>query len=906
MARLNLKVIEERVSPLAGRDSYDREFIFNLLLAYGKPQSSITRLRNGDLNVAADPVSEIAQKKVVYFKETDGDALAVLEGLKKSPDVVRFSTRFVIVTDYVEMVAYDTKTDETIGFPIREIDQHFTFFLPWAGMEKAQYVAEAHADVKAAERMGKLFDELLNANPDLLEQPHGRHALNLFFTRLLFCYFAEDTGIFAENQFTNAVGSHTLDDGSDTAEFLTNLFTALDTAQAADKPSHLAAFPYVNGRLFTISPDHVVPRFTKKARQELINAGKLIWREINPDIFGSMFQAIVTPGTRSDLGQHYTSVPNILKTIEPLFLDALKDQFNASRDSVKKLEALLERISAIKVFDPACGSGNFLVIAYKELRKLEHAILERLAELDDKHRVLFAESKINIENFYGIEIDDFAVEVAILSLWIAKHQMNAEFKDKFGVSIPLIPLKEAGKVVAGNATRLDWNEVCPNDHETEIYLIGNPPYKGASEQTTAMKSDFSPVFGSSRYPKNLDYIALWFIKGSRYIELSQAELAFVTTNSVAQGQHVELMFPPIFELGLEIGYAYTSFKWENNAKYNAGVTVSVISLRNKSAAPKYIFTDGMQIEARNINGYLADGTDAIATRRSKPLNTQLPAMLFGSKATDGGHLILTPEEKDELVDAEPSSAAYIKRYAGAADYIKDVERYCLWIDSTTVERARQFSELSRRFDAVEAERLNSKKAATKELASVSFRFAEPRYKPTDSIIMPSVSSARREYIPIGYLGPDTVISNAAFAVYDAEPWLFSLLTSKIHMVWTAAVGGQLKTDFRYSNTIVYNNFPVPPLSDAMKEKLTEAALRVLDVREYHCEKTLAELYDPDKMPDDLREAHATVDAMVDSIYSKKPYESDEQRLSDLFAMYERMTAEEAAKAPAKKSRKAAK
>lgn len=353
MARLNLKAVEERVVPLAGRESYDREFIFDLLLAYGKPQSSITRLRNGDLNVASDPSSEIAQKKVVYFKETSGDPLEALENLRTSPDVVRFSTRFVIVTDYVEVVASDTQTGETIGFPIREIDQHFTFFLPWAGMEKAQYVAEAHADVKAAERMGKLFDELLRANPGLLEQPHGRHALNLFFTRLLFCFFAEDTGIFAENQFTNAVGSHTQDDGSDTADFLTDLFRALDTTRPGDKPNHLADFPYVNGRLFTMSSDHVVPAFTKKARQELIDAGKLIWREINPDIFGSMFQAIVTPGERSDLGQHYTSVPNILKTIEPLFLDALKDELDSGNDSVKKLEALLERISEIKVFDPA-------------------------------------------------------------------------------------------------------------------------------------------------------------------------------------------------------------------------------------------------------------------------------------------------------------------------------------------------------------------------------------------------------------------------------------------------------------------------------------------------------------------------------------------------------------------------
>ena len=906
MARLNLKVIEGRVSPLAGRESYDREFIFNLLLAYGKPQSSITRLRNGDLNVAADPVSEIAQKKVVYFKETDGDALEILEGLKKSPDVVRFSTRFVIVTDYVELVAYDTKTDETIGFPIREIDQHFTFFLPWAGMEKAQYVAEAHADVKAAERMGKLFDELLNANPDLLEQAHGRHVLNLFFTRLLFCYFAEDTGIFAENQFTNAVGSHTLDDGSDTAEFLTDLFTALDTAQAADKPRHLAAFPYVNGRLFTMSPDHVVPRFTKKPRQELINAGKLIWREINPDIFGSMFQAIVTPGTRSDLGQHYTSVPNILKTIEPLFLDALKDQFNAARDSVKKLEALLERISAIKVFDPACGSGNFLVIAYKELRKLEHAILERLADLDAKHSVLFSESRINIENFYGIEIDDFAVEVAVLSLWIAKHQMNAEFKDKFGVSIPLIPLREAGQIKQGNAARVDWNAVCPNSGADEIYLISNPPYVGSSMQTSEQKSEFKSVFGARPFSKNLDYISLWFVKGADYIAGTKSELAFVTTNSVAQGEHMSLMFPTVFATGVEIGFAYTSFKWENNAKRNAGVTVAVISLRNPSRAPKYIYTDDIQITAKNINGYLTDAQNVIVNRRTKPLSSALPPMSFGSKATDGGNLLLTSTERNALVSSNPEAEVFVKRYTGASDFINDLDRYCLWISDDDCGAARDIPFIRDRLLRVQESRsAENASSISKKFAAEPHRFLQRAYKPTDAILVPSTSSARREYIPLGFVGPETVISNSGYAVYDASLWLFAVLTSTQHMTWVRAVGGQMKTDYRYTNTIVYNNFPVPPLSDAMKEKLTEAALRVLDVREYHCEKTLAELYDPDKMPDDLREAHATVDAMVDSIYSKKPYESDEQRLSDLFAMYERMTAEEAANTPAKKSRKAA-
>jgi SAM-dependent methyltransferase len=899
VVKLNLKAVEERVAPLGGRESYDREFIFSLLLAYGKPQGNLTRLRNGSLNVAADPSTEVAQKNVVYFKETTGDALAVIDELKSSPLVVRYNTRFVIVTDYTELLAIDTKTGENLMIPIRDINQHFTFFLPWAGMEKAQYVAEAHADVKAAERMGKLFDELLVANPGMFDTAHGRHALNVFFTRLLFCFFAEDTGIFEEGVFTNAVGSHTQPDGSDVAEFLTEVFKALDTEDAGQKPQHLARFPYVNGRLFTMAPEHVVPQFTKRARDLLIESGTLIWRDINPDIFGSMFQAIVTPGKRSDLGQHYTSVPNILKTIEPLFLDALKDELDESFDSVKKLEALLQRISAIKVFDPACGSGNFLIIAYKELRRLEHAILERLFEIDPKHQMLYAESKINIEHFYGLEIDDFAVEVAILSLWIAKHQMNSEFKEKFNLSIPLIPLKETGQIKAGNAARVDWNEVCPNDGNEEIYLIGNPPYVGSSMQSKEQKADFQPVFGTRPFSKKLDYIALWFIKGADYIGGTKARLAFVTTNSVAQGEHAGLMFPIIFALGIEIGFAYTSFKWENNAKRNAGVTVAVIGLRNMNSEPKNLFTDGLQVLVKNINGYLTDGDDVFIGTRNRPLSS-LPPMAYGSKPTDGGNLMLDVDERGRLLEAAPEAERFVKRILGSAEFINDRERYCIWVTAEERDRAEKTPELAQRFERTAAMRLASPKVPTRKLAEIPYRFGEVRFRPTESIIVPSVSSERREYIPIGYLGPETVVSNLAFAVYEAEPWVFALLTSLMHMVWTRAVGGRMKTDYRYSNTIVYNNFPVPPLSDAVKEKLTIAALRILDVREYHCERTLAELYDPDLMPEELRRAHMEVDVLVDSLYSKRGYETDEQRLSDLFVMYEEMTAAESAKGSRKK------
>ncbi|CCH76155.1 putative restriction type II methylase [Nostocoides japonicum T1-X7] len=904
MVRLNLKAVEQRIAALGGRDSYDREFIFELLLAYGKPQGNVTRLRTGSLNVADDPETEVAQKNVVYFKETTGDPLAVIDELKTSPAVVRYRTRFVIVTNYDELLAVDIKTGENLMIPIRDIDQHFTFFLPWAGMEKAQYVTEAHADVKAAERMGKLFDELLAANPGLLERPTGRHSLNVFFTRLLFCFFAEDTGIFDEGQFTTSVGSHTQRDGSDMDAFLGALFEALDTDdRSADPvPVYLTAFPYVNGRLFRMDSDQTVPAFTQAARDLLIALGTLDWSQINPDIFGSMFQAVVDPNERSDLGQHYTSVPNILKTIEPLFLDGLREQFDSCYDSVRKLEALLDRISAIKVFDPACGSGNFLVIAYKELRKLEHAILERLAELDSKHQVLFAQSRINIENFYGIEIADFAAEVAILSLWLAKHQMNTEFKEKFNVSIPLIPLKETGQIRHGNATRIDWNDVCPNGGATEIYLIGNPPYAGAKTQTKDQKADYDFVFRSRPFNKNLDYIALWFVKGADYIAGTRAELAFVTTNSVSQGEHVGLMFPMIFANDIEIGFAYTSFKWENNAKHNAGVTVAVISLRNRSSEPKYLYTGGLQIAAKNINGYLTDGANVVIERRSRPLGASRPEMVFGSMPRDGGGLILSPVERADMIAADPRSDQFIKRYMGSSEAINDGERYCLWISDDSAERAARIPAIAPRLAKVSAERKESKASSTAGYASRPYRFVQISYKPTDSIIVPRVSSERRPYMPMGYLGPDTVISDAAFAVYDAEPWVFALLTSAMHMVWMRAVGGRMKTDFRYSNTIVYNNFPVPALSDAMKEQLTIAALRVLDVREYHCEKTLAGLYDPDLMPEDLRAAHAEVDRLVDSIYSKREYETDEQRLSDLFALYEEMTAEEAAKAPVSKTR----
>ena len=471
--------------------------------------------------------------------------------------------------------------------------------------------------------------------------------------------------------------------------------------------------------------------------------------------------------------------------------------------------------------------------------------------------------------------------------------MNREFEDKFGTAIPLIPLREAGTIYAGNAIRIDWNTICPNEGMTEIYLIGNPPYGGAKKLKAAQKEDYDYAFDDRPYSKNLDYIALWFIKGAAYISRTQAQLAFVSTNSVTQGEHVGLMFPMIFEMGLEIGYAYRSFKWENNAKHNAGVTVVVISLRNVTNKIKYLYSEHVRTQVTNINGYLIDADDISISRRKQPLTEYLPTMNYGSMPRDGGNLILSETDLADLRNTDPQAEHFVKSYCGAKDFIEGNQRYCLWITDSQAQEAQESPWISSRLRAVSEYRQISDASSTAKYANRPHLFVQRAYRPTDSIIVPRVSSERRDYVPIGYLGPETVISDAANAIYDAEPWLFALLTSRMHMVWLRAVGGKMKTDYRYSNTLVYNNFPVPPLTDQVKEALTQRAFRVLDVREYHCEHTLAELYDADKMPENLRQAHADLDIVLDRIYRRRPFDSDEERLRLLFDLYRQMTNQEA-------------
>ena len=894
--------IEKSVKKVINNLSSD-EFIFDLLSAYDVADSRIKRLRTGDRN-KLDTIGELdASTLKLFFKVAPTNELhAVIDELSTKYKTEKKPPRFAIVTDYKTVLAVDTKTEDTLDVAITELAKHYDFFLPLAGMEKAQIVNENPADVKAAEKMAKLYDEITKDNE--IKSEEEVHSLNVFLIRLLFCYFAEDSNIFADNQFTNAIEQHTQEDGSDLDEYIIRLFELLDIEKRpADLSEHLKAFPYVNGGLFRTRCH--VPKFTSKSRRIMIEVGTLDWSDINPDIFGSMIQAVITDEHRGGMGMHYTSVPNIMKVIEPLFLDSLYEEFEASKTSKAKLQKLQERLANLKIFDPACGSGNFLIIAYKELRALEIKILQQIDKVSNmKQGALFdnkrkkeqmsfmsLSSTIELTQFYGIELDDFAHEVAILSLWLTEHQMNVAFFKEFGQTAPPLPLPEGGHIVHGNATRLDWEEVCPKEDGDETYILGNPPYLGARNQNKLQKNDLKFVFEGFNKYKDLDYIACWFYKGASYILESNAKLGFVTTNSISQGEQAGLLWPHIFNKNLEIFFAHQSFKWTNNAKGNAGVTVAVIGLRNINTEAKFLFNKGIKQKVENINAYLINASNTTITRSNKSIS-KLPKMPKGNMPYDGGNLCLTTEEKESLIKSYPDSIRFIKKLIGAREYINNIDRWCLWIRDSDLKDANSIETINNRINAVKEMRLSSTDKSAHKLADRAHQFREINETLTSSIIIPLTTSERRDYIPIGFVNDNYIITNAASVIYDAEPWIFALVTSKMHMTWMRTVAGRLKTDYRYSSALVYNTFPFPYISEKQKEQLSEHVFNILDEREKHSEKTLAQLYDPDKMPEGLREAHHQLDLAIERCYRKKPFTSDEERLEYLFKLYEKMIAKE--------------
>jgi hypothetical protein len=880
---MNIAQIEVNLQKLI-LDYTQETFIYELLLAYGLPKASITRLQKGNLNLSKIE-GEISWKKKLFFKPVfNQDLHLVISEIKST---LKQDQRFVIVTDFKTLLAIDTKTTDSLDIDFNTLPKHFDFFLPWAGMEKATHQNENPADVKAAEKMAKLFDEIKKDNPD--NSTEFIHGLNVFLSRLLFCYFAEDTGIFEKNLFTHSIQNHTQTDGSDLNDYLDKIFKLMNTASnnRENLAVYLDAFPYVNGGLF--KTPHKAPIFTRRSRQAVLDCGDQNWAAINPDIFGSMFQAVISVDQRGSLGQHYTSVPNIMKVIEPLFLNDLYAELENSKTNTKKLNELLKRIWNLKIFDPACGSGNFLIISYKELRKLEMQIFTAIDQINKTYTTQY--SGISLNHFYGIEIDDFAHEIAILSLWLAEHQMNQEFFKAFGRTKPALPLNQTGNIVHGNATRVDWEMVCPKNTNDEIYILGNPPYLGSSMQSATQKDDMAFVFKGFNNYKNLDYITAWFIKGANFIENHNAQFAFVSTNSICQGEQVALLWPSIFDKNLEIGFAHTSFKWNNNAKSKAAVSVIIVGLRNKIKSEKNILTDNRKFIVNNINAYLANAQNIIVEKRSKHISN-LPLMVSGNKPVEGGNLILSEEEMNKILIEYPQSKILFKKFIGANELLNGNSRFCLWIEDNMIDFTIEILPINNRIELTRLFRLNSRDESARILAEKPHQFRDFYEVKTTALIIPQTGSERRVYLPIGFLNSDAIISNAARVIYNAEPFLFSLISSKIHIQWVRAVAGRLKMDMQYSNTLCYNTFPFPSINSTQKQELEQCVFRILEERENHSEKTLGQLYDPEKMPAGLREAHRLNDLAVERCYRSKPFDSDEDRLEYLFKLYEKMIAEE--------------
>lgn len=879
---MDITQIEANLETLLSGYTEDN-FIYGLLSAYGHPNAAIARLKKGDYNVSKIDGAILWKKKVFFKKEINSDLHSVIDQLSKTPAISKQHPRFIIVTDFKTFLALDTDNSDTLDIPIKDLARHFDFFLPWAGMEKAQLQSENPADIKAAERMGRLYDLILEENPIVDEEQ--RHALNVFFTRLLFCFFAEDTGIFPKGIFVNGIASHTTDDGGDLQGYLTKLFSVLNTQDRKSCPKFLSEYPYVNGGLF--ANESPVPRFNSKSRKLLIETGALNWKAINPDIFGSMMQAVVHTDERSGKGMHYTSVVNIMKVIEPLFLNDLKAELESAGESKQRLNNLLERIYKIKIFDPACGSGNFLIIAYKELCKLEIEVFKRLHHGQMSFRF---QSQLKLNQFYGIEIDDFAHETARLSLWLTQHQMNLAFREVFGEARPTLPLRDAGNIFCGNATNMEWAEICPKELLSEVYILGNPPYVGSSMQSKEQKHDLASICINAGFDsyKNMDYISCWFIKAAQYLCEANAECAFVATNSICQGDHVALLWPRLLEKKIEIGFACRSFKWTNNARGNAGVACVIVGLRCTSQRSKHILSDGISKVARNINAYLIDGPDIYFPRRTAPIS-ELPNMIYGSKPTDDGQFILTRDQRDSLLATYPRAAQFIKEYIGSDEFINGQQRWCLWITDESREDALTIPPIEKRLNRIAAFRRASKAESTVEYAEYSHRFKQRTYQDSPSIIVPSVTSERRECMPIGFLTGGSVVNNLAYVVYHAEPFLFSILSSKMHYAWVKCVAGRLETRIRYSSSACYNNFPLPPLTDQQRKNLERCAFAVLDIRERHSEKNIAQLYDPDLMPPELRNAHRMLDVEVDGCFRSRPFNGDEERVGFLFKLYLEMT-----------------
>jgi len=924
---MNAVEIEEAVTELAEKPFDAAEFPYQFLAAFGNKDATIKRLRAGSTNASDLPGGVLQRSNIHIAVAAPGAVTQTLAALRASPATAKAKARFILATDGDGFEAEELESGETVACAYADFPNHFGFFLPLAGITTVKQIRESSFDIRATGRLNRLYVELLKDNPDW-GAANRRPDMNHFMARLIFCFFAEDTHIFnGEGLFTATIEQMSARDSSNTHEVIGELFRAMNTPigqrATAKLPRWADVFPYVNGGLFSGSP--AVPRFSRIARSYLLHIGGLDWRKINPDIFGSMIQAVADDEERGALGMHYTSVPNILKVLNPLFLDDLRARLEEAGDNGRTLLNLRRRMARIRVFDPACGSGNFLVIAYKEMRAIEAEINKRRGEADRA-------SEIPLTNFRGIELRDFPAEVARLALIIAEYQADVLYRGQKLALAEFLPLNKENWITCGNALRLDWLSVCPPtgtgvklhgddlfntpldqpqiDFENEggeTYICGNPPYLGFTWQSVEQKSDLKAIFEArTKSWKSLDYVSGWFIKAADYGKHALSAAAFVSTNSICQGEQVPLLWPLIFKAGHEIVFAHTSFKWTNLASHNAGVTVAVIGISNHAAKVRRLFSigdDGTVIskEVEYINAYLVPGANVVVEALSHPSSNK-SSMVWGNKPTDGGNLSLLTTELKELLGQWPEAERYIRPYYGAAEFIRGLERFCIWVDDAEASSAEAIPALRDRFEKVRAFRLSSKAAETRPSAKFPHKFRQIQsIASKHTLIMPQVSSERREYLPIGLLPQRSIVSNLAFALYDSPLWNMALIASRLHLVWIATVCGKLKTDYRYSNTLGWNTFPVPTLTEKNKADLTRCAEDILLAREAHFPKTIADLYDPDDMPADLREAHERNDEVLERIYIGRRFRNDTERLEKLFDLYTKMTASAATK-PARKAK----
>ena len=910
---MNAVEIEEAVSALAEQPFEGREFPFAFLQAFGNKATTVKRLRAGASNNS--DIGGVLQRNNIHIKVcSEGEAAATLAALKTSPATARAKAKFILATDGEDFHAEDLNSGEVIVCDYPDFPEHFGFFLPLAGITTVRQIRESAFDIKATGRLNRLYVELLKENP-AWGAAERRPELNHFMARLIFCFFAEDTDIFnVSGLFTDTIERMSAADSSNTHEVIGEIFRAMnadtDARKDADIPRWAGSFPYVNGGLFSESTD--VPRFSRIARSYLLHIGNLDWKKINPDIFGSMIQAVADDEERGALGMHYTSVPNILKVLNPLFLDDLREKLENAGTNSRKLLNLRNRMARIRVFDPACGSGNFLVIAYKELREIE-------AEINQRRRERGRRSDIPLTNFRGIELRDFPAEIARLALVIAEYQCDVLHRGQREALAEFLPLDAMNWITCGNALRLDWLDICPPtgtgvkytagdlfetplaqpeiDFENEggeTYICGNPPYLGNKLQSEHQKNDLRTVFhGRVDGWRSLDYVAAWLMKAADYGTKTDAVAAFVTTNSLCQGQQVPILWPTLFETGHEITFAHTSFKWANLASHNAGVIVIVVGISNKKGGPKRLYSldsRGLVLEkvCNNINPYLVEGPSLVVQSRRAP-PTGFARMLFGNMPRDGGHLIVSHEEKVQVGRTDPIFQRYLRPFLGSEDFIQGKTRYCLWIDHGQRDSALQSPLIARRLKAVRRMRLSSKANSTRHYAKEPYRFVQIQGTARhNSLIVPRVSSERRSYLPVGMLDENTVIADSAFALYDAQLWNMAVIASRLHLVWIAAVCGKLKTDYRYSNTLGWNTFPVPTITSKNKSDLIESASQILLAREHYYPATIGEMYDPDRMDSEfplLKQAHERNDEAVDRIYIGRKFKNDTERLEKLFALY---------------------